>query len=432
MFLTDMLSFLVLFPSALLCLFPMKNQLKHSLPRTLWRVSALLLLCCALMAFLQTRFGLPDNIFLVPLFLLSFTVYHLSLKVSVWKSLAVFCSSVALMAGLENLTLCACTLIHLRLGVNMKPPHMDLLQLGLSVSITLLLARLYLTHGSLVIDHSDHPHSWCTLMLFSAVIFAIDMLLLPLIEKPIEDAGDCLLMLFTSLLLLALWWLMQQLFYYSVSGHLARIRAEERNRFLEAQERQFVSQQHYMKTTEKTRHDFRHSIRTLAELYDSGDLDALGNYLHTYMQAMPVNEVVNYCGNPAVNALLNFYTHVASQNQIALTLRISLPEQLPVSDVDLCNMLGNILENAVLACQKTSNRFIQLTVQEENHSQLYIVAVNSFDGKVRQKDSRYLSTNRSGNGLGLSSVTSTAESYGGTAQFEHDEKCFYSSIAIPL
>ena len=150
------------------------------------------------------------------------------------------------------------------------------------------------------------------------------------------------------------------------------------------------------------------------------------------MQAMPVNEVVNYCGNPAVNALLNFYTHVASQNQIALTLRISLPEQLPVSDVDLCNMLGNILENAVLACQKTSDRLIQLTVQEENRSQLYIVAVNSFDGKVRLKDCRYLSTNRNGNGLGLSSVTSTAESCGGVAQFHHDDKCFYSNIAIPL
>ncbi len=64
--------------------------------------------------------------------------------------------------------------------------------------------------------------------------------------------------------------LMQFLFYFIVTGILAHARMEERNRFLEMQESQFVSQQHYMKAMEKQRHDFSHSIRTLAELYEAG------------------------------------------------------------------------------------------------------------------------------------------------------------------
>ena len=80
-------------------------------------------------------------------------------------------------------------------------------------------------------------------------------------------------------------------------------------------------------------------------------------------------------------------------------------------------MIGNILENAVIACQKAEERTIQLSVIAEDNAQLFIVVVNGFDGKVRMKDGRYLSTDRDGNGIGLSSVISTAESYGGVAQF---------------
>ena len=133
-----------------------------------------------------------------------------------------------------------------------------------------------------------------------------------------------------------------------------------------------------------------------------------------------------------MNALLNYYMHIAALNQIDLSLRISLPDALPVSDVDLCNMIGNILENAVVACQRAEERFIQLTMLTEDGAQLYIVSVNSFNGVVRQAGGRYLSTSRSGEGIGLSSIASTAESYGGVAQFSHEDNRFYCSIAIPL
>lgn len=64
--------------------------------------------------------------------------------------------------------------------------------------------------------------------------------------------------------------------------------------------------------------------------------------------------------------------------------------------------------------------------------QLYIVAVNSFNGVARQRDGRYVSTKSDGSGVGLASVAATAENYGGVAQFSHEGKLFYSNIAIPL
>ena len=231
---------------------------------------------------------------------------------------------------------------------------------------------------------------------------------------------------------LLLFLLMHVIFYFTVSGITAQKRAEARSRFLETQESQFAAQQRYIKETEKARHDFRHSIRTLSELYDAGDFEAVGTYLHRFVDAMPVNEVKYFCADVALNALLNYYDHLTAREGIAFSVQVRLPETLPVSDVDLCSMIGNILDNAVIACRKAEEKRIQLTVLTENAAQIYIVAVNSFSGVVKQNDGRYLSTDREGSGIGLASVASTAEAYGGVARFSHKGTEFYSNGAIPL
>lgn len=147
---------------------------------------------------------------------------------------------------------------------------------------------------------------------------------------------------------------------------------------------------------------------------------------------MPVSEIVSYTENQPLNALLNYYQHVSKQNEIRFTAQIRLPAALPVSDVDLCTVIGNILENAVIACITTDDRFIDLTVLTENDAQLYVIATNSFDGKTWKKDHKYLSTKRMGEAYGIDSITTTVESYGGMAQFSHEGNRFFSNIAIPL
>ena len=150
----------------------------------------------------------------------------------------------------------------------------------------------------------------------------------------------------------------------------------------------------------------------------------IGKYLNQYVDSLPKNEYMIFCGNTALNALLNYYVHVTSLNEIDFKLHISIPEHLPVSDVDLCSMVGNIMENAVIACQSVEEKTIELTILSEKRMQLYIVVVNSFNGVARQRDGRYVSTKADGSGVGLASVAATAENYGGVAQFSHEGKLF--------
>ena len=142
---------------------------------------------------------------------------------------------------------------------------------------------------------------------------------------------------------------------------------------------------------------------------------------------------MHFCDNTAVNALLNFHMQTASARDIELNWEIDLPEKLGISDIDLCSIIGNILENAITACEgiPAQERFIDLSIRPDPDGHLYIIASNPFDGELRLDGTVYLSTHENGSGIGLSSISSTAAGYGGRAQFRHQEHEFYTDVVIP-
>ena len=427
--LTIVLGYLTFLPPAFLCFLPMKDLLRYSHRRTAAIVGGCLLAATLVFGWVQYRFELESNYVLLPMLAVCFFAYYRCQRSTFWQSVSILCASVALMSILSNMALCSAVLLF---GGEELGLYSSLLQLGFNAVFSALLAIPYARAGSYIVGAMRQDRVWQMMLLFSAAIFTANMLLLPLEDAVSGDSTQVVYILLVLTVILFVFLLMHVIFYFTVSEIMKQEKAEARSCFLETQESQFVAQQRYMKETEKARHDFRHSIRTLAELYDSGDYEAMGRYLHQFDGAIPANEVRYFCNDTALNALLNYYDHLLQKEQIGFSVRVQLPETLPVSDVDLCSMVGNILENAVTACRKAEEKRIQLTVLTEEAAQLYIVAVNTFNGVVKKRDGRYLSTDRRGSGIGLSSIVSTAEAYGGVAQFSHSGTEFYSNVAIPL
>ena len=410
----------------------MKEHIKLGHRRFLICTGFVLIVSVLFLTFMEYAFHAEANSYLLPILFLLFLAYHLSLNVDISQSIAIYCGAVALLSILSNLAEYLSVFLEPVWALAGQSRGHSLIQIALSILAVSLLARPYSKSGRMLVNNMTMPRVWYTTVLVSGAFFAINMLLLQL--KP-AITGQQSMVLFTLLLLLALlvlWLLLQTLFIFIVLGIIDQQSARERLQILEMQESQFAAQQRYIKATERVRHDFRQSVMTLSELYEAGDQEALGSYLRQYVKSLPASEVTTFCENTALNALLNFYVHITEQNHIRFTVHVNLDNRQQIADVDLCNMVGNILENAVIACQRTEPRFIQLSILAEEDVQLYIVAVNSFDGKVRKKGEKYLSANREGSGLGLASISSTAEKYGGPAQFSHDSNRFYSNIAIPL
>ena len=178
--------------------------------------------------------------------------------------------------------------------------------------------------------------------------------------------------------------------------------------------------------------DFRQTIYTLKELSAEKDYASIEEFLRRYVDALPQKDTEFFCRDNALNALLNHYSRQAKEQDTKLKIEVGLPEKLEIDSVDLCSIIGNILENAMIACVQipAARRFVNLIISVEQGDELYIAASNGFNGKVLQRGNRYLSTHKGGNGIGLVSVAATAGRYSGTADFTHDSKVFYSNVML--
>ena len=165
-------------------------------------------------------------------------------------------------------------------------------------------------------------------------------------------------------------------------------------------------------------------------MIQNGEYDALSGHLSEYISSLP-ESLTTYCLNIPVNALLNYYGARMDTGGIRRNWKISLPQNLRITDTELCGLLGNLLENVYYGCQTLppDKRYHDLTIQIRQ-SCLYIISVNSFDGVVKQKDNAYLSTHKGGSGIGLTSIATVAEKYGGMAKFSHTANRFTMDVVI--
>jgi len=105
--------------------------------------------------------------------------------------------------------------------------------------------------------------------------------------------------------------------------------------------------------------------------------------------------------------------------------------------MDLCIIIGNFLENAVEACQRMEEgeKFIRIRSLIQG-DYLTIVVENSFDGDWKEQDGVYLSRKREGTentpfeGIGIASVKSICEKYGGRIVINADDNVWKSSALV--
>lgn len=177
------------------------------------------------------------------------------------------------------------------------------------------------------------------------------------------------------------------------------------------------------------RHDLRHQMAVLRRYCDERDYDALSGYIDTLTAAIPVDKTVTYCENPAVNAIFAYYAARARKENIPMKIQAQVPRKTQeISDSNLCIIVGNLLENALEACEQiTEDRSITFTSRLQGDF-LFIAMDNTFNGVVKMQGEQYISHKRNEIGTGLVSIRSVVEKAGGKAKFEAKGKVFQSSV----
>lgn len=197
--------------------------------------------------------------------------------------------------------------------------------------------------------------------------------------------------------------------------------------------------EHYKKMNEMfealhiTRHDYQYHLNVIHELVHNNDMDQIDAYLSDMQLQLHEQEPLFFCDNSILNALIASYARRCSQSNIEFTVKLALPDNLSISNYDLCIIIGNLLENAVEASLKlTQECHIQLEIKQQGN-QLAIMSKNNFNGFVNidHEQQQILSTKTNG-GLGVKSIQAVVSRQGGDTYIDWDETTFTAYVLINL
>ena len=144
--------------------------------------------------------------------------------------------------------------------------------------------------------------------------------------------------------------------------------------------------------------------------------------------------VICYCRNMAVDAVIHFYAGELKQRGISFEYDMMLPQNLSISDTDLCKIYGNLLENAVEAVKilpPDVKPYVKIFTRIRN-KKLLIEISNPYSNEIQRKENEFYSTKHEGLGIGTASVTEVVQKAGGYAVFCTENGIFKVNIFIPL
>ena len=211
---------------------------------------------------------------------------------------------------------------------------------------------------------------------------------------------------------------------------------ETENHLLSIQKLQYDNLQNRIEETRRARHDLRHQLLLLHSIREKKDFSLLDELLAGYPEISEFEQPLVYCENESANVILGYFAGLSAKSNVRFDARVTLPQELFVDKIRMAVLLGNLLENALEACQRRERgRFITISggykvLENTGTGMISLVVENSYSVAPRQQDGRFRSTKHSGDGVGIESVRSIATLYNGTSSFTAREDVFTASVIL--
>ena len=110
------------------------------------------------------------------------------------------------------------------------------------------------------------------------------------------------------------------------------------------------------------RHELGNHFIYIESLVEQEHYDELREYLHTMDAWSEEAAQTVTTANPVVNSIINQKLSYARSLGMTTQASVVLPEQLPLDDLTLCSLLGNLLNNAIDACQGQTEPVISIQI----------------------------------------------------------------------
>lgn len=177
------------------------------------------------------------------------------------------------------------------------------------------------------------------------------------------------------------------------------------------------------------RHDYRHHIQTMKVHASRGEMEEIQRYLDMLDDDLTNVETVIKTGNKIADAILNSKLSLAAEKQITVKAEARIPVLLTTPELDLCIIIGNLLDNAMEACMELppEKRLIRIYMEMKGNY-LYLALTNTAGGG---KKKHFGTTRGAGHGLGLARVDEIVKKHNGYLTRASEEEAFSTEVLLP-
>lgn len=189
---------------------------------------------------------------------------------------------------------------------------------------------------------------------------------------------------------------------------------------------------------ERLRHDLKNHVLALHGLWEEQAWEKLGDYLKRMEDSARLGFGGEATGNRAVDALLCQKRKLAEDNGIEWECDVILPKKCRINEFDFCVLFGNLLDNAVEACErlwrngKGQEKRPFIRVQAQTVKSCFLLEVkNSMDIGEKQRNGS-TKEDLQEHGIGLLNVGDVVRRYNGVMNTERQEGTFDIAILLPL
>lgn len=171
-------------------------------------------------------------------------------------------------------------------------------------------------------------------------------------------------------------------------------------------------------------HDIKKHLGVVRSFLSDKEIDEAVTYIDSVYESNEIQTLKQFSKNKLINVIVSRYAHLCRLSGVKFETDIRNVDFSFMDESELTSLLDNLLENAYEAAVNSSDKRIDLFVENKNEHYLIVKVKNSCDTPPKQKGNIFISSksNKNYHGIGIKSIKRIAQKYDGSSDFEYDTK----------
>ena len=306
--------------------------------------------------------------------------------------------------------------------------------------VVIQIVLFYLTRFMIKRTKKDSTYSlkwneWFVLLIIP-VISIFTMSFVSLIIINIEEQLSPMQHIFSILSILGILMtnsLVYVLYVNMQKDHAKQLEYSILQQYFKSQENSVEETKILYQSVRSIRHDLKQHFQVALTMLHSGKINEAVDYMEKYNDTV-LDGISNkvFCDNDVVNYIINSKSKICSDRHIKIYIYIAneIPE---FSDLDLCVLLGNALDNAIEGVSGDGNNEIYLEFR--NVDNFFMISVkNTIINSVLEYNPNLISTKNEKelHGLGILSMKEVVQKYNGSIEFYESDNKFCCDMLLDI